>query len=347
MLKKVVSINAIRHNAKVIKSRATKRKVCAVVKADAYGFSIEPVTMVLNNYVDFFAVASSDEAKQVAKLTNKQILILTPYEKLVSEQNVVYTVSSLQGIKDIENLAKKYKRRVSVHVKVDSGMHRLGFNNILEFVIAINYIKNSEFLILKGVYTHFAKCNERNLKKQDKRFREFLKQVKLPRSCLIHSASSFALFSKYKTAGNAVRCGLAFYGGINKFNLMPIFKAYANIVEIKQLERNTTIGYDYTYLTKKPTKIAIINCGYFDGINRLLSTPNKSYFYVDNKKCLILGRVAMNLIAIDVTNIKNIELKDKAYFIRNTIDAQNIAKKTNTIVYEVFTSLKNCDIIYV
>jgi len=346
MLKKVININNLRHNAKVIKNKAGKRKVCAVIKSDAYGFSIEPTALVLNSLVDLFAVASTSEAIKLQGITNKQILVLTPCEKVTEQKNVTYTVSNLKNIKDVELVAKKQNRRIGVHIKLDTGMNRLGFKNDIEFILAVNYIKNSKNLKLEGIYTHFASSNISNLKKQDKRFRSLLKLVKLPKKCLVHSASSNVLFSKYKTAGNMVRCGIAFYGGINNFNLLPIFKAYAKIVEIKTLNKGDKIGYDYTYTAKKQTKVAIINSGYFDGVNRLIST-NKNYFYIQNKRCEVLGRVSMNLTAIDISSIKNVELTDKAYYIRNTIDALKIAKNCNTIVYEVFTNLKNCDIIFV
>ncbi len=349
MLKKVVEIKSLKENADIIKKIAGKRKVGAVVKADAYGFSIEAVTLTLQNKVDFFAVASSSEAKKIADLTNKEILILTPNEQIINFKNVSYTVSSFDDIKYIEEIALQQSRKIGVHIKIDTGMSRIGFNNKIEFIIGVAYIKNSKSLILKGVFTHFASCDVKNLKLQNKKFREYLRVVKLPRKCLIHSASSYALISKYKTAGNAVRCGLAFYGGINKYGLKPIFKAYAKVVDIKYIEQGQKIGYSGTYVAKSKIKIAVLNCGYYDGINRLLSSNenSKNYFYINNKRCEILGRISMNLIAINVTQIKDIQIGDRAYFIRNHFDAKKIAKNSKTIIYELFTSLKNCDIIYI
>ncbi len=347
MLIKEIDIKALEHNAKVIKSYAKKRQVCAVVKANAYGFSIEPVVLHLNNFVNLFAVASASEAEKISDLTDKQILILTPAEKVVNFKNVSYTVSSLTEIKSLEQIALEQNRILGIHIKIDSGMGRLGIKDKIDFIIAVSYIKNSKNLNLKGVFTHFASCDKVNLKKQNKKFREFLKLVKLPKKCLIHSSSSYALFSGFKTAGNAVRCGLAFYGGINKFGLKCIFKAYAHVVEVKKMPVHTSIGYNGTFVTNKNLKVAVVNCGYFDGINRLLSSNSKTknYFYIENKPCKILGRISMNLISIDVTNV-NVKVGDRAYFIRNTRDLNKIAKNSQTINYEVLTSLNNCESIW-
>ncbi len=351
MLTKIINLNAIKHNAKVVKSYAGTRKVCAVVKSNAYGMGAPAVVLALNNFVDYFAVASSYEAKKIVKLTTKPILVLTPGEQVLSgAKNVHYTVASLADIKLLEKTGEALGERLGVHIKLDTGMCRLGVSSAKDFVLAVSYIKRSKWLTLKGVFTHFASCTRANLKKQNELFKSLLKCVNLPRKTVVHSASSYALISGYKTAGNMVRVGIALYGGISGHGFMSVLTSYGKIVCIKTLNEGDYIGYDGTYRLDKKTKVAVVNVGYFDGVNRLLSvgdtSTNKNYFYVNGHKCKILGRISMNLISVNVSGVKMLALGDKAYLIKNTADLKRIAKASGTIVYEVLTSLKNCDTIY-
>lgn len=351
MLTKIINLSAIKHNASVVKKAAGTRKVCAVVKSNAYGMGAERVVLALNNLVDFFAVASSDEAKKIVNLTAKPILVLTPCEQvLAGEKNVHYTVASLADIKLLEKTGEAQGVRIGVHIKLDTGMCRLGLSCAKDFVLAVNYIKRSRWLVLKGVYTHFASCNKSNLKKQNNLFKSLLACVKLPKRAVVHSASSYALISGYKTAGNMVRVGIALYGGIGGRGFAQVLTCFGKVVCIKNLYAGDSIGYDGTYKLKTEAKIAVVNVGYFDGVNRLLSassnSENKKYFYINGHRCQILGRISMNLISVNVSGVKNLTLGDRAYLVKNLSDLQRLAKSTGTIVYEILTSLKNCDTIY-
>lgn len=332
-----------------------KAKVMAVVKADAYGHGyLECCRTLLKNGADCLCVATLSEAKQLRRQgITAPILILgvtfpEDSEELVKEE-IIPAVCSFEYAKCLSKAAEKLKKTVKIHIKVDTGMSRLGFltgKDEEKTVREIIEISKLPFIEIDGLFSHFACADEKNREYTDLQFERFTsliknlegKGIKIP--CK-HIANSAAIMMYPETHLDMVRAGIVLYGCYpseevdkSKLSLKPVLTLKSKITHIKEVEENVGVSYGKTYITDKKTKIATVPVGYADGYLRCLS--EKAKIEVGGQLCDIIGRICMDQCMIDVTNVNNTNVGDEVIlFGDGQITADDIANMMSTINYEV------------
>lgn len=329
-------------------------KICAIVKADAYGHGIEGVVPYIKQYVDFFGVADEREALKVRNLTAKPVLILNMVrnENLpeLIKQQISLSVSNFAYLKQIFLTCKKLNLKAKIHLKVNSGMNRLGVKNVKVFNKMLDFISNQSLIVLEGVYTHFF--DSTNTEVTEKQYQTFCKyQMALGDnfSPIIHASASNGVLLDKKYAFDMVRLGIAMYGYCDfDLKLSPAIKLTSTVVNILNIKKGQNVGYSGGYIAKRNMKVACISLGYADGLLR--TNSNNGKVIINNKLCSIVGNVCMDLFMCDVKDIKcnvgdEVVVLGKAKELE--ISAQEIAQNTNTIAYEILTNFKRDRMNYV
>lgn len=358
-----ISKNNLIHNIKQFKNLIKPNtKIVAVIKANAYGHGDREIAKILDLYADYFQVDSIEEAERVRSVTKKSILIFGYLNedgiKRAIKINALISCFDYLHILKINHLAGIIKKKIKVHVPIDSFLGREGImpNQVENFIIEIKKMKNVE---LDGVYSHFANIEDTmNRTHAEKQIEVYHKCVEVFRKngypgikTHISATSGILVYEKGNNLHNIVRLGIGLYGlwpsdhleylNKKKIILKPILRWVTHVAQVKVLPPNHPIGYGLTYITKKSTKIAVIPQGYADGLNRVLS--NNGEFLIKGKKVKILGRVAMNMTVVDVSNIKDVMAGDEVVIIGNQgkgkITVEDMAQKIGTINYEVITKL--------
>ncbi len=350
-------------NFERIKKRARENnkdtKICAVVKANSYGMgSIELSKLYVESGVDMLAVAILSEALEIRdKIIDTNILVLgyTPddlFEDAI-KNNITLTIYTYEQAYNLNEIAKKFDKKANIHIKIETGMNRLGFITLSENADKIKDIHDLSNINIEGIYTHFARADEKDKSTahmQMKAFSYFIdlleqRNVNIP---IKHAANSAAIIDLPEYTFDMVRPGiilLGFYPSdeVNKDNLKiePCITLKAKLANVKTVPINTGISYGHTFKTKKTTVIGTVPLGYADGFSRSLS--NNYYVVVKGKKCLLLGRICMDQFMIDLTNVDNPQIGDEVIIYGNGHDAalsiDDVAKMRSTISYEVASTL--------
>jgi len=350
-----INLDAIANNVKNIKKLIGKKKeLMAVVKGNAYGHDIlEIASVVLNNGATRLAVARLEEGIFLRKsgitvpilvfgLTLKQQV-----EPLVS-YNIIPTVSEYEMIEKLSDSAFKEDKIVKVHLKVDTGMGRIGIppNHVLNFIKKVKVLKNVE---IEGIFTHFSVADEKDKSYTEAQFKKFVEVLNILekegiRIPVKHVGNSATLLDLPHMWLDMVRPGISLYGlypseDVQKtVKLTPAYSFKTRIVFLKELLQGKDIGYGRTYTTKKKrTVVASLPVGYADGYNRLLS--NKGEVLVKGKRFPIIGRICMDQCMIDVTNLSQVKIGDEVVLWgkqgHEEITIEEIAGKIGTINYEI------------
>jgi len=337
-------------------------KIAAVIKANAYGHGDSCVASIASPYVDYFQVDSIEECERVRKVTKKPILILGYLNedgiRRAVKMKAIICVFDLVHILKVNHIAGILKTKIKVHIAIDSYLGREGIMpNQVEGII--KEIKNLKNIVLDGMYSHFANIEDTMNSTHANR------QIETYHSCVeifrkngypninthISATSGILVYEKGNNLHNIVRLGIGLYGmwpsehleylNKKKIILKPILRWVTHVAQVKILPSNHPIGYGLTYITKKVTKIAVIPQGYSDGISRMLS--NNGEVLIHGKSAKILGRVAMNMVVVDVSNIKDVMPEDEVVILgkqaKGQIRAEDIAQESNTINYEVTTRI--------
>jgi len=359
-----VSKSALLHNVKVFRKSVGKNvKLAAVVKANAYGHDLAKVVPILKNKVDVFAVDNIDEALIVRCLDISTPVLILGYTTLVNvhlpiENDISFVVSNLETLKKIISL--KLKKPAKIHLKIETGLNRQGVKNkdLSGFLRFIRIHKNQ--IILEGVYTHFANIEDTLdpsfAMEQFSKFKRALKIVKLEgfNPPQVHAAASAGTLLYPETHFSMVRVGFGIYGWwmsietrvsilAQKRNIIlkPVLTWKSLIAQIKQINVGESVGYGQTWFAARKTKVAVVPVGYSDGYDRKLS--NIGRVIVKGRYANVIGRVAMNMIMIDVTDIPGVELEDEVALLGNKdglkVSADEWAKKIGTINYEVVSRI--------
>lgn len=349
-----ISLANLEHNFFQIKKRlAPKTKILVTVKADAYGHGLVPVSKRLESIgVDFLGVASIDEG---IKLRESGIRIPVLILGLILKSDILplfeygfaASVCDQELARVLNNKALKLGKRLSVHVKVDTGMGRIGVSHYDAHKL-VRKIHRLKHLDVEGIFTHFAfaDMNQEFTAYQIGLFDKLLKSLKregigIP---LAHSANSMALLDYKSSHFNMVRPGLVIYGLYPKENLeidlKPVLKLKTRVIFIKKVPAGSGISYGHDYVTKKATKIATLPIGYGDGYPRNLS--DKAPVLIGGKRYKICGRICMDQAMVDVGQAK-VRIGDEAVLIgsqgRSRITAEELAGLANTIPYEIVCGL--------
>ena len=359
-----VSKSALLHNVQVFRKSIGKNvKLAAVVKANAYGHDLAKIVTILKNKVDVFAVDNIDEALIVRSIDSSTPVLILGYTTLANiqipiENDISFVVSNLETLRKIVSL--KLKKPAKVHLKIETGLNRQGVKrkDISEFLRFIKIHKNQ--IILEGIYTHFANIEDTLdpsfAMEQLSEFKKALKIVKLEGfdPPLIHAAASAGTLLYPDTHFSMVRVGFGIYGWwmsietrvsilAQKRNIIlkPVLTWKSLIAQIKQIEVGESVGYGQTWFAARKTKVAVIPVGYSDGYDRKLS--NIGRVIINGHYANVVGRVAMNMIMIDVTDIPGVRLEDEVALLGNKdglkVSADEWAKKIGTINYEVVSRI--------
>lgn len=353
-----INLGAVSHNLRLIKGISSNRTVIAVVKADAYGHgAVEVSKRLVRDGVDCLAVAFTEEAKELrdSGINAPIIVLFDPDPKDVLDYNLIPVISSKKAAIALSDEAERNNRKVSVHIKVDTGMGRLGLTgDVVRDILEISELTR---INIDGIMSHFSDADLSDnsfAKKQIERFNQIRSELfeNGLKVRLYHIANSAAILSIKESHFNAVRPGLMLYGCSPMAGLKPQFQypklepvmtVKTKILALRRVNAGSPISYGRTFVTRRDSLIGVIPIGYADGFIRRLS--NISEVIVRGKKAPLVGRICMDLSMIDLTDLEDVAEGDDVVIIGSqgseSIDVCEIAQKAETIPYEIFTSLGN------
>ena len=333
-----VNLNNIKDNILRIRMHCPGYKYYfGVAKANCYGHGIEAVKYMIDAGVNYLAVATLDEALEIRKFEpNMPILCLgiipLEYISIARDNNVAITISNL----DYLNSILEYDNLIC-HIKINTGMNRLGFKDKEEIKEAYNKLINSNNK-LEGIYTHIYNAGDNILSSnQIDTFKELTSLIDLSKIEIIHiGASDYTINYPKLDFVNGCRLGIIMYGLNDRLALKSTFSLVSEVIQINEVKKGETVGYNGTYEALCDSKIAVIPIGYADGMIR----ENKGrYVYINDNKYEIVGNICMDMLFVKVDD--NVKVGDKVYLIKDNDHINYIASYLNTIPYEVICSFKS------
>lgn len=362
-----LSRSALNHNLNTLKKLARGRLIAPSVKADAYGHGLPEIISLLLEREDipYVSVHSLEEAIVCRQAGwDRRIMVLGPLALAEAEAAIDYdlepVVTSKEIITRLGKLADKHKTRILTHLKLETGTNRQGVTE-RELPSFISLYKRYRGLALQGASMHFANIEDTTSHEYAQyQLSNFTRMVTtLSRNGLKpkhkHTASSAALLLFEKTRFDLVRPGLAMYGhwpsketylsyrlqGKSNNILKPVLTWKTRVTQIKNVPADSFIGYGCTYRTTTPTRLAILPVGYYDGYDRGLS--NQAHVLIRGKRAPVRGRICMNLMMVDITDIPGVKLEDPALLIGQArgekLTAELLGSWAGTINYEILARL--------
>ncbi len=333
--------------------------ILAVVKANAYGHGAVEVAKTLEHAgCNFFGVALCEEGIELREAGVKSAVIILggiyPNQiRDVIEYDLTPVIFDIEMARIIDSLAGKTGKRIKVHIKIDTGMGRLGLlpYQATQFFKSLKGLTN---LNVEGILSHFAEADEEDKEFSIEQLNVFLKIINVVKDIgfkpgLIHIANSAAIVEHADSHFNLVRPGIMLYGAyptghmIEKIDLKPAMRLVTQIVHIKQAPKGFSVSYGRKYITKKDSIIAAIPIGYGDGYPRSLS--NKGEVLIRGQRAKVAGAICMDITMLDVTHIKGVEQGDEAVLIGkqgdDNITVDELAEKAGTISYEILCGITN------
>ncbi|MGA7624009.1 MAG: alanine racemase [Candidatus Acidiferrales bacterium] len=362
-----ISLEAILHNLRVIRKQVgSHRKILAVVKSNAYGLGAVPISKALQKAgTEWFGVTCANEGIELREAgIRKRILILTGFwpgeEKRLIKNNLTPTIFRLDDLAHWECSAKAVgvKRRVPFHLKINTGMNRLGISpdEIETFVRKLAECKHIE---LEGTFTHFASAEDFTAQQtddQERIFRECLQRMReLGLSPgIVHMANSGAICARPSTLGDMVRPGAILYGYYQSFDppqkkqevvgqirLVPCLALRARIISVRDLAEGQSVGYAARFVTARPSRIAVINAGYADGIVRVRT--NRGCALVRGRRVALVGTISMDLTMLDITDVPEAKLGDVVTVYGKdgdaSIEVSDVAREIGTVTSDLLCAL--------
>ncbi len=350
-----IDLEALRHNFLSLLSLLSPKckGIMAVVKSDAYGHGlIEVSRLLVKEGAKYLGISEVEEAAKIREAGITTPILLLSGIALGAEKDVFYYdlipgVGDISSLDALEETAKFYNVKKDIHVKVDTGMGRLGFSVADAKKIFLTRDKWPH-LNFSGLYTHLSASDEPDdpfTKWQLEKFLrliDFLKNKKLLPP-IIHMANSGGVINFPETHFDIVRPGVALYGAYpgeaskDKIKLKPVMSFKSRIISIHKRDANSPVSYGHTYYTKRISKIAVVPVGYDDGYLRALS--NKAKVLVKGKLCPVVGRICMKALMVDVTDIDGVCVNDEVVLLGrqldNEISIEMLANWANTISYEI------------
>jgi alanine racemase len=361
-----VSLSTLRQNFRtVLKHVGAGMTVCAVVKADAYGHgAVECSRALRDEGAQWLGVTSLDEAIPLRDAgIESRILLMTGFwrgeESEIVRLRFTPTVWEPWHIEALETAASSGNIRQAVHLKVDTGMGRLGVS-LDELPAMLKALGAAPHLVLEGLSTHLASSeimDAPSVAEQERRFEEAQRMVREGGfdPTLVHMANTSALISRRETWNNMVRPGVALYGyylpfqragrevsgGTLRLPVKPVLTWKTRILSMRNFAGNQALGYGGTYVTKAPAHVAVLPVGYADGYNRQLS--NRGRVIVRDHYAPIIGSISMDLTLVDVTGIPGIAVGDEVILLGSSdelsVDALEHARLANSSPYEILCNI--------
>ncbi len=352
------------YNWENIKSLSNGRKIMPVVKADAYGHGADILAELYeSNGAEGFAVSNIDEAIKLRKHgITKSILVLgfTPvdYINQLYAFNITQAVYCKEYAESLSNAASKNNYEIKIHIKVDTGMCRIGFNcrnNDNLRIDEILYCLSLPSLNAEGIFTHFSSADSNettDIEYSDKQYSLFTKTVMALKEKgydfkFIHCSNSAASTLRNPDEGNLIRPGIILYGvapsnGLDvKFKPKPVMNVKSTVSMIKKIEAGQSISYGRTFVSTKEMVLATVSIGYADGYPRNMS--NKGHVIINGKFAPIIGRVCMDQMTVDISDIEGVEIGTQVTVIGYenglSVTFDEIAAENNTIAYEIMCNI--------
>jgi alanine racemase len=351
-----VDLNAIRHNLRQVRNILHKdTRLMVVIKADAYGHGAVPIARALEQEeVDAYGVAIIEEAIELREAgITKPILILgytseEQYDQLVA-YDVAQTIFQYEMAKALSEEAVRQGKSAKIHIKVDTGMSRIGFPDTAESVKEIKRISLLEGIQIEGLFTHFARADEMDRTSAHQQLQRFLSFSELLEKEGIHipirhASNSAGLIDHKDAQFNMVRCGIATYGiypseevSRDKVKLIPAMELISQVIYVKEVEAGVGISYGHTFVTERKTKVATIPVGYGDGYSRNLSNTGK--VIIRGQYAPIIGRICMDQFMVDVTDIDGVKQGDRVTLLgkdgASNISVEELSVWSHSFPYEL------------
>ena len=355
-----IDLDALVHNFDIIKKEATGAKLMAVVKADAYGHSVRIVAPILEQHgADAFAVSNIEEAITLRGCGITRPILILGYTP-VSMAAQLYLNDISQCVYSPEYAAALSKRacadgvKVKVHIKLDTGMSRLGFDCRDEKLSGIEEAVTAARLkgfVFEGIFTHFAVSDRTETSEDgftDKQYSRFCTAAERFEKAGLrpkyrHCCNSAAFCLDSDKHFDMCRPGIILYGLTPssdlklKENFVPVMTVKSVVSMVKTIKKGDTVSYGRTFTAEKEMKIATVTAGYADGYPRLLS--NKGYVLINGKRANIIGRVCMDQMSVDVSDIDNVKQGDEVILFGKTLPVEELADMCGTINYEIICGI--------
>ncbi|NLX70826.1 MAG: alanine racemase [Clostridiales bacterium] len=357
----IVDLSKLDRNIKeIMKKLKTGTQLMAVVKANAYGHgAVEVARQALLSGASWLGVAIPEEGAELREAgISAPILVLGGIDQTQISTVVKYDLSqcvfSLEIAKLLNEEAKRAGKRIGLHIKVDTGMGRIGLTDPEKVRKLCNELKTYSHIDMEGIFTHFAVADEHDksyTRNQLARFNMILDVLMKDgiNFKYIHAANSAGILEYDDAHFNMVRGGIAIYGYYpsqyvkehSLVKLEPILQWETKVVDVKNINKGDSISYGRTFIADKPMKIAVLPIGYADGYHRYLS--NKGWVIINGYRARVVGIVCMDQVMVDVTHIPAVKPGDKAVLIgkqgEESITAEELACLGDTISYEVLTGI--------
>jgi alanine racemase len=362
-----ISLQAILHNLRVIRGHVgPQRKILAVVKSNAYGLGAVAISKALQKAgTEWFGVTCANEGIELREAgIRKRILILTGFwpgeEKRLIKNNLTPTVFRVDDLVHWERSARalRVKRRVPFHLKINTGMNRLGISPD-EIEAFVQNLAECRHIELEGTFTHFASAEDFTAQQtddQEKIFRDCLQRMRElgVSPGIVHMANSGAICARPSTLGDMVRPGAILYGYYQSFDppqkkkevvgqirLEPSLSLRARIISVRDLGEGESVGYAARFVTSRPSRIAVINAGYADGIVRVRT--NRGCALVHGRRAPLVGTISMDLTMLDITDVPEAKLGDVVTIYGKdgdaSIEVSDVAREIGTVTSDLLCAL--------
>lgn len=328
-----IDLDAIEHNIDLVKDKIGKEtKLLLVIKADAYGHGSVELAKTFSEKADYFAVAEMNEAVELRHAGIKKPILILGYTspslfKTALENDITLTMFQPEAIEKLSKEAVKAGKTAKIHFAVDTGMSRIGFSVTENSADEAAKAAKLPGIFAEGIFSHFATADgvdKRPSMEQREKYDKFIamlkdRNVEIPIKHINNSAGILE-FDKYY---DMAREGIILYGLYpskeveeelgERFKLRPAMELITHISHIKELEANRGISYGFTYVTDHKMRVATIPVGYADGYPRALS--NKGEVLIHGKRCKILGRVCMDQMMVDISDVPEAKIEDKVVLV--------------------------------
>lgn len=365
--------NIIKNVKTIIKKYPDYKYYIGMVKSNAYGHGMYVINEMVNNGINYLAVSNLEEALDIRRF-NKDIPVLCvePIEldsiDVAIKNNVTITIHDIDYFKKLNNQIKK---KIKVHIKIDTGMNRLGIKDKDEFNEIVKLIKENDNIYLEGLFTHFATpgVNDKFYDNQISQFKYITSDIDLSKIDIIHLSSSFIMLAHPKIEiANGVRCGTILFGydiapkklnnspknilrkirnsylikkdNISKtyenvdIDLKPAFKVITNVIQVKKIKKHEKVGYGILYESQKDEIIATLPIGYDDGIG--INHENR-YVLINNKKYKAVGEISMCMMSVLVD--ENVKVGDSVTVMGDSITLGMMSRLNNTSIHNTLVNI--------
>lgn len=330
-----VNLENLKYNYNFYKTH-TNKAIFSVVKANAYGLgAVKVAKTLLDLGSEYLGVATLDEALELRENDIMAPILVMGYSpvssvKTAKKYNITLTVISLQWAQELNKIDIS---DLTLHIKLNSSMNRLGHNNFNEVIQTLNLLKHNHNI--EGIFTHYC-CNEKEIINQDfNNFKNIVNKLE-HKFTWIHASNSYVSLKLEDNFTNSVRIGIGLYGGYQDLGLKNVASLFSEVAMIRIINNGDRVSYDGKYQANKKTNIAILTIGYADGVLRV-DTGND--VYINNDYYKIVGNICMDQLMVKVD--ENVKLYDQVEIFGEHINIESIAKARDSIIYEVLTSISD------